>query len=175
MIMRNCYIAGFMGTGKTTVGKIIAERLKKPFVETDEEIVRSQKASIADIFSKHGEAYFRKLEKEILLTISSGAGQIISCGGGLMCAKENLALMKSTGMIFTLDAKPENIYQRLKNDTTRPLLRVDDPLAEIQKLLRLRDHYYLQADHCISTEFKQPIEIACEIIAIMKKDGFLRE
>ncbi len=165
--MKNIYLVGFMGTGKTTVGRLLAQQLKKKFVEMDEEIERQEKKSIVEIFSKKGEPYFRKLEKRLLKGLAKESNLVISCGGGLICDEENLKILKKTGLVFHLYASAEAIYHRVKDQTHRPLLNVKEPLKVIKKLLAKRWPYYMQAHYSINTEKRRPQEIVQDIVDIV--------
>lgn len=165
--MKNIYIVGFMGTGKTVIGKILAQKLGKDFIETDEQIESRQGKKIVDIFSQNGEASFRAREKEIIRKLSSQKDLVISCGGGLICNAENLELLKKTGLVFCLAASAETIYERTKKDKNRPLLNVNNPLDKIKNLLQERTSYYAQAHYAIDTEGISPKGIVRKIISIL--------
>ena len=165
--MKNIYIVGFMGTGKTVIGKILAQKLGKDFIETDEKIESRQGKKIVDIFSQNGEEYFRALEKEIIRKLSSQKDLVISCGGGLICNRENLELLKSTGLVFCLRASAETIHERTKKDKNRPLLNVNNSLDKIKNLLQERTSCYAQAHYAIDTEGISPDEIVRKIISIL--------
>lgn len=165
--MQNIYLVGFMGTGKTVVGKVLAKRLSKDFIEMDTVIEEKEGSEIVDIFTQQGEAYFRKLEKELLQELSAKKDLVISCGGGLICDSDNLKLLKETGTVFALTASVSTIYQRTKEYTHRPILNVDDPQEKIKQLLAKRVPCYAQAQHSIDTNDLSPEEIADKIIAIL--------
>lgn len=165
--MKNIYLVGFMGTGKTTVGKILADRLKKEFLEMDEVIENENGKKITEIFKVYGEPHFRKLEKELLHKISGKNNLIVSCGGGLVCDKENLAILKNTGIVFNLTASKEMIYERTKKCKDRPLLNVEDPIKKIEDLLAMRMPCYSQAHHTINTDTIEPEVVAEKIIDIL--------
>lgn len=157
-----------MGTGKTIVGRILAKKLKKSFVEMDGLIEEREERKIAEIFEIKGESYFRKSERELLLELSGKSDLVISCGGGLTCNDDNLRLMKKTGITFCLSASASTIYERTKNTAHRPLLNVDNPLKQIEELLARRLPYYRQADYLIDTEGINPEEVAEKIISLLK-------
>ena len=144
--MGNVILIGFMGSGKTTVGLRLSYRLRRPVIDTDKEIEREEKRSITDIFAAEGEAYFRDRETACLKKLIKDAhNQIISVGGGLPMREENRALLHELGQVFYLQASAGTIYERLKNDTTRPLLQGADPQNKIKTLLDERDAYYMKA------------------------------
>ncbi|MFH1518952.1 MAG: shikimate kinase [Candidatus Omnitrophota bacterium] len=165
--MKNIYLVGFMGSGKTVVGQNLATTLGREFVEMDALIEKEQGSKIADIFAKEGETYFRKLEKTLLGELSKREGLVISCGGGLICDQGNLKQLKETGVVFALTASVSTIYQRTKEHTHRPILNVDNPQEKIKQLLEKRASYYAQADYSIGTDNLSPEEIANKIIAIL--------
>lgn len=163
--MGNVILIGFMGSGKTTVGLRLSYRLRRPVIDTDKEIEREEQRTISDIFAVDGEAYFRDRETACLRKlIGSVNNQIISVGGGLPVREKNRALLHELGQVFYLRAKDETIYERVKDDTTRPLLQGDDPLSKIRMLLSERDPYYrAAADVVISVDGKTFEQILNEI------------
>ena len=149
--LRNIYLVGFMGTGKTSVGKALANELRFSFADIDDLIVQQEKRSISNIFAKDGEPYFRKLEKMALKKVSSKKGQVVSCGGGIILDPENIKVMKKTGKIICLSADPKIILERVKKAKHRPLLNVADPEAMITGLLKKRKACYAKADFSVDT------------------------
>ncbi|MEK6845780.1 MAG: shikimate kinase, partial [Nanoarchaeota archaeon] len=149
--MNNIYIVGFMGTGKSSIGKQIARERKINFVDLDELIEQRENKSIPDIFREKGEPYFRSLEKKFLEEISRRDKQVVSCGGGIVIAPDNIRLMKETGVIVCLSSKPEAILERTRKFSQRPLLNVSDPLKKIRSLLAERQKFYDQADIFVDT------------------------
>ncbi len=146
----NVVLCGFMGCGKTTVGKILAERLGYTFKDSDLEIEKQQNCTVSDIFAQHGEAYFRNLEAEMIKSLSEEKGLVIATGGGAVVNKENAKALKKTGFSVYLKVTPETVIERLKNDTTRPLLMRDDKEAAIKQLMDNReDSYNSASDICI--------------------------
>lgn len=164
--MKNIYLVGFMGTGKTAAGQIVAETLHKEFLETDERIEQEQGKKISEIFATQGQAYFRTLEKKLLAAIASKTDLIVSCGGGLICDEDNIRIMRASGTIITLKASPKTIYERTKQYTHRPLLNVKDPLSVITKLLAEREVFYSRAHFSVDTENIAPPQVAAAIIKI---------
>jgi shikimate kinase len=161
--MDNIIITGFMATGKTAVGKLLAEKLGCKFVDTDQQIERFTRKTITQIFAEEGEAAFRRLEKELLHWLIHYDKAVISIGGGMIVNKENLKTLKQMGKIICLAAEPEVILARVKNETHRPLLHTPNPLARIKKLLASRKRYYSQADYTIDTS-QLPVEEVVERI-----------
>jgi shikimate kinase len=162
--MSQIYLIGFMGTGKSTVARELSARLKRPLLDTDEEIVKTAGISISDYFAKYGEAAFRNLEHQVLEQISAGADAVISCGGGVALRQDNVACMKHHGTIFLLTATPETILARVRHDTKRPLLQGKKNVRDIGALMEQRVPFYQQAaDHQVATDRGTPQEIANEI------------
>lgn len=163
--MGNVILIGFMGCGKTTVGLRLSYRLRRAVIDTDKEIEKEEKRTISDIFATDGEAYFRDSETVCLQKlIENTNNQIISVGGGLPLREENRRLLHELGQVFYLCAEGETIYERLKDDTTRPLLQGGDPLTKIEALLQERDPYYrAAADVVIAVDGKSFEQILDEI------------
>ncbi len=161
---KNIVLTGFMGTGKTAVGRELARMLGMGFVELDEEIERAEGMKIKDIFSRFGEPYFRDKETEMVKRFAAQEGVVISTGGGVVLRQENMDALREKGIIVCLWASPETILQRTSTSDDRPLLNVDDPLKKIKELLEYRRPFYEKADIMIDTEGKSPHEIAKEIV-----------
>lgn len=163
--MDNIILIGFMGCGKTTVGLKLSYRLRRTVVDTDKEIEKEEKRAISDIFATDGEGYFRDRETACLRKmLGSMNNQIISVGGGLPLREENRALLRKLGQVFYLRARPETIYERVKHDTTRPLLQGPDSQEKIRTLLTKRDGAYTEAaDVIIDVDDKDFGQILCEI------------
>lgn len=121
--MKNLYLIGFMGAGKSTIARALAKKCPSKRIEMDQLIEEQQGMAIIDIFAAHGENYFRDLETELLRSFSESTGYVVSCGGGSVLRDENAALMKENGCIVFLRATPETIYERVKDSTNRPFKR----------------------------------------------------
>lgn len=161
-----------MGTGKSTVGKMLAQDLGMKFVDTDAMVEEKTGKNIIDIFEESSEEEFRKLETEVLREITDEKGLVVSTGGGIVVTRGNMELMKQSGKVFTMIANAETIYERVKSDETcRPLLEVAEPLDEIKRLLFERASFYINAHHIIETSDITPREAADQIIAIMKESA----
>lgn len=167
--MDNVYLVGFMGSGKTAAGKILAHKIDKAFVEMDEIIETDAGKPITDIFAQKGEEHFRRLESGLLRDLSVRRDLVVSCGGGLICNDENLRILKETGKVFFLRASAMTIYERTKHHTHRPLLNVDNPLGAIEELLKKRNSFYTQAHHTIDTDDISADEVADNIVEILNK------
>lgn len=167
--MRHVILIGFMGCGKSTVGIRLSYRLRRVVEDTDKRIEREQKKTVSEIFAENGEAYFRDLETDLLSRMGDEKGfKIISTGGGLPIREENRALLHGLGRVIYLRAKPETIYNRLKHDTTRPLLQGDDPLAKIQSLMGQRSSLYENAaDVIVDVDDKSIDQILEEIVEVL--------
>ena len=161
--MKNIYLVGFMGTGKTAVGEILDRDLSEDFIEMDAMIAEREGMSVVDIFATKGEAYFRQCEQALLSELASQEGLVVSCGGGLMCRQENIKILRESGTVILLTAAKEVIYARIKTDEHRPLLNVDNPLEKIKTLLEERMPYYQQAHHIIATDILTPSQVVGQI------------
>ncbi|MEF3255781.1 MAG: shikimate kinase [Deferribacterales bacterium] len=166
--MKNIFFVGFMGTGKTTISKIVAEQLNMKWADLDNLIVQREGRSIVEIFNTDGENYFRELEKKVLNEIADIGGYVVSTGGGIVILDENVEIMKKNGVMVTLVATPEIIYERLKNDDTRPLLQVEDPLDEIKRLMFERAKFYIKGNIIVDTSEDEPENLANQIIEEIK-------
>lgn len=155
-----------MGTGKTAVGKELAKRKKWRFVDLDELIQLREKRRIGDIFAKDGQPYFRKIEKQALEEVAKEKKFVVACGGGIVIDKDNIKVMKDTGIIICLTATAEVILKRTSGYTHRPLLNVSDPKKQIELLLELRSPFYGQADKTIDTSKISVKEVVNKILKL---------
>ncbi len=162
--MKNIVLTGFMGTGKTKVGKILSDMLSYRLIDSDSIIEKEQKMSITDIFKEYGEPAFRDIEAHIIKRLSEMENVVISTGGGVVLRESNIENLRKNGVIVCLTASAEAILKRIEKNTDRPLLQVEDPLNRINELLKSREQFYRNADIIINTEGKSPQEIAEEII-----------
>jgi shikimate kinase len=153
-MFKNIILTGFMGVGKTSIGTRLAGDLGYTFVDTDELIEADQKITITEIFSTFGEPYFRDVETRIIRTVLEGENQVVSTGGGAVIRDENREVFKEAGLVVCLTARPDVIYERIKHETHRPLLKVSDPMTRIRDLLESRAKFYSQADLIIDTSEK---------------------
>ena len=167
--MGNIYLVGFMGTGKTSVGKELAGRKRWNFVDLDELIELKERRVISDIFAEEGEPYFRRAEKKALKEVSKEKKFVVGCGGGIVIDPENIKVMKEAGIVICLAATPAVILKRTCGSTHRPLLKVAQPLKQIELLLKLRAPYYARADKCIDTSKLSVKEVAAKIIRLTAK------
>jgi shikimate kinase len=160
----NIVLTGFMGTGKTEVGRELSRKLGWRLIDLDEEIEKVQASSIQEIFSRFGEPFFRDLETKQIRKFAVEEHVIISTGGGAVIRQENLDILSQKGLVVNLSATPETILQRTGPDDNRPLLRVEDRLKRIRELLDFRKPFYEKADMVVDTESKTPREVADEIL-----------
>lgn len=168
---KNIVLIGLMGCGKTTVASVLSEKLKMKFIDTDSLIVERENCSINEIFSEKGESCFRDIETQIIKEFSFFLGCILSCGGGVVERSENLSYLKTNGIVFYLKTSPEKLFERLKNDTERPLLKTANPYETLKNLLEKRENKYLLADITIETDDKDPYKIVGEIIKAYEKQN----
>lgn len=165
---KNLVLIGFMGTGKTEVGRLLADFLGRRLVDTDKLLTEQEAMSVTDIFSVHGEAYFRQLEKQAVRDLSSQRGLVISTGGGVPLDPDNAAALRESGFVVWLDAAVAALRERLKDDGSRPLLTNGSDLAA---LYERRLAAYQQASHArVDTTGKLPLLVAEEIMALLRQD-----
>jgi 3-dehydroquinate synthase len=165
-------LAGFMGTGKTSVGRELSRKLGYPFIDTDVLIEEREAMPISLIFKHKGEEYFREVEALTVAEVSRMSDVVIATGGGVIKDSQNVANLRRRGVIFCLTADSEIILKRIMlEDGTRPLLDVEEPLGEIKKLLSEREEFYKQADIFVKTDFITPDEAADEMIGRLGLDS----
>jgi shikimate kinase len=164
----NLALVGFMGTGKTSAGRLVAEILHFEFLDTDELIQAKTGRTIADIFANNGEPAFRALERDVVGDLAGRTKTVISTGGGLPVNAENLASLKNHALIVWLCASPDRIWERVRNQTHRPLLHDPDPQQKIRELLKQREPFYRQADVYINTDLRSAREVAQQIVLQFK-------
>ncbi len=164
----NIVLIGFMGSGKTSAGKILAARTGREFVDIDAMIEDEQKMKVPEIFSGFGEKRFREIEAEIIKRISSRDGLIISTGGGVVLNSDNVANLKKNGVLVWLQVSCEDAVRRTLPDSGRPLLNVSKPENAVRELLGARDPLYAQSDFKVDTTDKTVEEVAEEIMNIME-------
>jgi shikimate kinase len=164
----NLALIGFMGTGKTSVGRLVAEQLHFEFLDTDDLIQTRTGRTIADIFATDGETTFRALERQTVGELAGRTRTVISTGGGLPTNRENLEALKTHALVVCLWAAPEKIWERVRNQSHRPLLHDPDPQRKIRELLEIRAPFYRQADVLIHTDQRSAREVAQQIVLQFK-------
>ena len=165
---KNIVLTGFMGTGKTAVGRELGRILQMRLVDVDAEIEKDRQMSINEIFSGSGEQHFREIETAMIRRLAGQGNLIISTGGGAVLREENMEALRENGMIFCLTARPETILRRTSGNNDRPLLKVEDPMARIRELLAYRMPFYEKAGMMIDTEDKTPLQVAEEIAEMFR-------
>ncbi len=171
MSRRNLALVGFMGTGKSAVGRRCARRLGYAFRDSDAAIVARIGCPIPQFFAEQGEAAFREVEREIIAELAATPGQVIATGGGVVLNEENVATLRATGCIVLLTASPEVLLKRVGNAQSRPLLAsASDPLARIIELLAARAPFYDRAaEYRVDTSSLSSNEVAERVIALFDK------
>ncbi|MBQ8280116.1 MAG: shikimate kinase [Roseburia sp.] len=168
--MKNIFLIGFMGSGKSTIAKVLSEKLGVEQVEMDEMIVQEQGMPITEIFEKFGEEHFRDIETDLVRRLQEKDGVVVSCGGGAVLREANREMMKKSGAIVLLTAKPETILERVKHSTNRPILNGNMNVEYIAGLMEKRRACYEDAaDFVIETDDKSREEICDEILTKLKE------
>src|SRR5208283_1615549 len=153
-----------MGTGKSCVGRLVAEALHYTFLDTDHVIEARAGKSVNDIFQQDGEPAFREWERRIVGELTRRDKTVIATGGGLPADPANLASLKTHALVICLWASPEAIWERVRGHDHRPLLNESDPLAKVRELLAVREPHYRQADVLVNTEMRSPREVAQHVV-----------
>ena len=164
----NIILIGFMGTGKTSVGMRLAEMLDMRFIDTDDIIEEKSEMSIPEIFSEMGEEHFRDLESKAVEEVSRFSQHVVATGGGAVIREQNVHNLKSSGLLFCLDATPEVIFERTSQYAHRPLLQVEDPINRIRNMLQFRAPFYAKADYRIDTSQLTVDQVADRIATTFK-------
>lgn len=162
--IRNLALIGFMGAGKSSVGRIVAEQLGFEFVDTDEMIETRTGKSITQIFAQDGEAHFRDLEYAVIEQLSQSSNLVISTGGGLPTRQANIDSLKTHALVVCLWCSAERIWERVRTQAHRPLLQTPDPQAKIRELLAARAPFYRQADVLLNTENRSQRQVCQQVI-----------
>ena len=171
--MKNIILIGFMGCGKTSVGKRLAQTLECDFLDTDELIEKEQGRSISEIFATDGEGVFREMETQCLKNLlqKDDSGFVLSVGGGLPIREVNRELLKKLGDVILLHVTPDVVYKRLRNDKTRPRLQDKNPRGRIVDLMKARKTFYDDAaTHVVEVSDRSFEEIVREILNINRKE-----
>jgi shikimate kinase len=170
---RNIFLVGMMGAGKTTVGKALARRLGREFIDCDREIVERTGVPIATIFEIEGEEGFRRRESQMLAELAMRRGTVVATGGGAVLAEENRRTMRASGTVVYLRVALDHLHERTRRDTARPLLAKGDRRATLQGLLEQRDPLYqAAADLVVDSGAQSPGTLAQRVIeALQHRDG----
>ena len=163
----NIFLTGFMGTGKTTVGKKLAELTGMEFYDLDTIIKEVTGLSISEIFKQKGEAWFRQLESSVLAETAGGTNKVLATGGGVVLSPVNRNRMKSSGIVVALTANLETLWNRLKDSSDRPLLEENNPVKTLERLYQQRAALYKDAHFIVVVDGKSPFLIAREIIQLI--------
>ena len=167
--MKNIILVGFMGTGKSEVGRCLASTLDMTFVDTDTLIEQKTGTKIPELFRDRGEAEFRAIEKEVVCSLSDVKGHVIATGGGAVIDPDNLTLLKSLGPVVHLRANPEVILERTGGNVgARPMLAGDNALARIRELQAVRAGFYNQANYEVDTSVQKVQDVAQEILTLVQ-------
>jgi shikimate kinase len=169
---KNIVLIGFMGTGKSSVGSKVAEKLKMKFVDMDREIEKVTGLPVAHIFRIHGEIRFRSEERLMAQKLGQRDNLVIATGGGTVLKKENIEALRENGLLICLDANPREIFDRVSRKRgTRPLLKKNFTVEDIEEMLKVREEYYSLADYRINTSNKGLYAVVEEIIKIARQQG----
>lgn len=164
---KNIFLIGFMGSGKSTIARLLAKETGKELIEMDETIEKEAGCSINRIFEAHGEVHFRNLESELVARISNKGGAVVSCGGGAVLREENVVNMRKNGTIVYLSATPETIYKRVRNSTHRPLLNGNMNVEYITQLMEKRlPIYEAAADEVVVVDDREKSQIVEKILEL---------
>lgn len=161
----NIFIIGFMGTGKTTLGRLLADRTGMKFIDLDSKIEEQTGKKIESIFADEGETWFRMKETEVLSGCITQSNQVFSTGGGIVLNPYNVELMKENGIVIGLKANTDTLWERLKDSTNRPLLNNENPREALKRLYQQRMGLYDDAHISIQVDEYSPAELIQEIIA----------
>jgi shikimate kinase len=162
--IENLALIGFMGTGKSSVGRLVADTLHFTFLDTDHVIESRAGKSIRQIFEDEGEPAFRELERRLVEELARRKKTVIATGGGLPANEVNLASLKRHALVVCLWASPEKIFERVRHQSHRPLLNEPEPMEKIRRLLAEREPYYRQADVLLNTELRPLREVAGQVV-----------
>lgn len=166
----NIYLIGFMGVGKSAVGRTLAKTLHMKFVDSDWQIEKEAGMSIAKIFEKHGEPAFRDMERRFIESGHPSTGMVVACGGGLPIQPGMRELLIERGVVICLFAQPETILKRTRDNPKRPLLNVENPRERLNELMVQREPVYMHTGIGISTEGRTISEVVENIIRVYRRE-----
>ncbi|MBZ4644726.1 MAG: shikimate kinase [Petroclostridium sp.] len=167
---QNIVLTGFMGTGKSTVGKHVAGELDMGFIDTDHIIEHEQGMTISEIFSQKGEAYFRELESKVVEKVAQQENMVIATGGGVVLRSENMQNLRKNGIIIRLKADVETILRNTSQNSNRPLLQHGDLRSRIEAILNQREAYYSNNDYEIDVSLLTVEQVVSMIMNIYRKE-----
>jgi len=171
--VRTIILTGFMGTGKSSVGRLLADRLGFRYRDLDALIVAEAGISINEIFARHGEPHFRKLETDAVRRIAGAQRCVVATGGGAVIAPENRRLLREAGVVVNLTASVDEICRRLREETDRPLLRDDRSEERVAAMMAEREQFYADAELRIDTTGKSVEDVVAEIIGYLEGIGWV--
>ncbi|QUS35414.1 shikimate kinase [Falsirhodobacter algicola] len=163
-LKKTVVLVGMMGAGKTTVGQHLAKRIGVPFLDSDEEIEHAAQRSIAEIFTRDGEAFFRRRETEVLSRLLAGAPCILSTGGGAFIQEMNRDLIARQGVAVWLRADLDTLWGRVRHRNTRPLLRTPDPRRTLAELMAAREGIYAEAGLVVDSAPGLSLDRMCDLV-----------
>jgi shikimate kinase len=167
--MKNIVLVGFMGTGKTTVGQILARKLNRQFIDMDSKIETNCGMPVSEIFKTRGETFFRQQEQRVIKDFLPSGDAVVATGGGAVCSSENVAGLKKNGLMICLTATANSIVGRVGADATRPLLSAPNKEEIVARLLKERAGFYQAADFTVDTSSLTPEEAAGKIIGFLHR------
>jgi shikimate kinase len=166
---RQAVLVGFMGAGKSSVGKILSERLAAEFVDVDERIEEAAGKSIGEIFASSGEETFREMERAAVLDAVSAPGRVVAAGGGAFVDEENRRALKAYAPVFFLEVSVESVLERLSGDLSRPLFAGEKDAGTLRELMERRRPTYETADFRVTTDNRTVREIADRILSLLRR------
>jgi shikimate kinase len=169
--IENIALTGFMAVGKSAVGRTLARKLKRRFVDLDKVIEKTEGMKVRDIFEQKGEAYFRQREKEALAYVLERHGQIIATGGGVVLDPENIKLLHKKAFLVCLVASSEVLLKRAGHGTKRPLLKGSNRKERVEQLLQQRANHYAEADACVETNDLTVDQVAEQILRLLNLES----
>jgi shikimate kinase len=162
-LSQNLYLVGMMGAGKTSIGRQLAKRLQRRFVDVDHEIEALTGVRIPTIFEIEGEAGFRERESQAIASLTLQSGLVLATGGGAVLRESNRQALRETGVVVYLRVPPQTLYERTRHDRNRPLLQVEDPLKRIEELYAQRDPLYLEVADIVMDSG------TCSVVSLAKR------
>jgi shikimate kinase len=169
---RNVFLIGLMGSGKTTIGQLLAKRINQPFVDSDHELEQRTGVSVATIFEIEGEGAFRARETAIIDELTQREGIVLGTGGGVVLAATSRRALHERGTVIYLHSTAETSYERIKRNRDRPLLMVTDPLTRLRQLYDARHRLYLETAHFVIESYRdRPTAVVSEIVQRLNSSG----